>query len=126
VKAWIAFGIVGITSAIGITMGFRAFDVAAADICGAYAGSQGWEVTDSAGALGRNWRLRIPPRRNPDFRCTFEDQFGQTVFLDELDDVIPRTGRSRWLRFGGWAVMIAFPAGGVILSGLVGLLPGRD
>src|SRR5690606_10667941 len=107
-------------------MGFRAFDVAAAAICGAYAGRQGWEVTDSAGALGRDCRLPIPPTRSPDFTGTFEHQFGQTVCLDELDDAIPRTGRSRWLRFGGWAVMIAFPAGGVILSGLVGLLPGRD
>ena len=126
VKALLALGIVAIAGVVGYRLSDPMFDAAAADICEAYASSQGWEVTEYDGRLGRN-RWRFPSARVfPDYVCVFRDQTGRSIFLDEFDGVMPRTGKSRWLRSGGWIVMIIFPAGAVALSGAMGLLPRRD
>lgn len=125
-KSLVALAIVAVGGVVGFQLSGPVFDAAAWDLCSNYAESQGWELLEASGNLG--YQRKRPPYtpKSSDYWCRFEAQSGESIFLDQMDQVMPVTARSRWLRLGGWMAMVTPVIGGLVLAGWSGLLRRSD
>jgi hypothetical protein len=104
---------------VGFVIADSAFDAAARSSCGAYAETKGLTLEDANGSIGRRtWfsgREGWGRQYSSLYSCRFRDPSGNTIFIEEAEEVIEDTAAYHTYRLGGWAIAtLGLVAGGAV------------